>query len=154
MTISLSSPVTGAAQTGFTSPTYTVTADQPPQANAKQWAVTAVSGAGNTPRLHANGDPFTATYFKPLVYKFLGILNAVGIPTRVPRNVDKWVFRKGVLPHTSLNPQPAIVTITIDRPAGCEANNPVDLRALLSFAYGVVSQQAAGNGDTVVSGVM
>jgi len=42
MTFALSSPVTGAAQTGLTSPTYTVTADTPPDANAKQYAVTAL----------------------------------------------------------------------------------------------------------------
>jgi hypothetical protein len=154
MTISLTSPVSGGAQTGFTSPTYTVTADASPTANSRQWAVTAVGGSGNTARLHANGDPFTATYFRVASYKSLGPLNAVGAPSRVPRNVDKWVFRKGVIPHTSLAAQPAIVTVTIDRPAGSEANNPIDLRALMSLAIGVLTQQSAGNGDTVVSGIL
>lgn len=122
--------------------------------NGKQYAVTAVGGTGNTPRVHGSGDPFTATYFKVASYKTLGPLNAAGFPSRVPRNVDKWVFRKGVIPHTSLAAQPAIITVTIDRPAGTESNNPIDMRALLSFAYGVLSQQSSGNGDTVIAGTL
>lgn len=45
MTIALSSPVTGGAQTGFTSPTYTLTADTPPAGSGgKQYAATALGG--------------------------------------------------------------------------------------------------------------
>lgn len=154
MTISLTSPVTGGAQTGFTSPTYTVTADASPTANSRQWAVTAVGGSGNTARTHANGDPFTATYYRTASYKTLGPLNAAGFPSRVPRNTDKWVFRKGVIPHSSLAAQTAIVTVTIDRPAGSESNNPIDLRGLLSLVVGVLNQQSAGFGDTAVSGIL
>lgn len=44
MTISLTTPVTGAAQTGLTSPTYTHVVDTPPNAYTKQYAVTALGG--------------------------------------------------------------------------------------------------------------
>jgi hypothetical protein len=43
MTIALTTPVTGTAQTGLTSPTYTVVADTPPNAYSKQYAVTALA---------------------------------------------------------------------------------------------------------------
>lgn len=44
MTMNLTTPLTGAAQTGFTAPTYTLTLDVNPAQNAKQWAVTALGG--------------------------------------------------------------------------------------------------------------
>lgn len=42
MTVSLSSPVTGATETSFTNPTYTFVSDQAPDNNARQYAVTAL----------------------------------------------------------------------------------------------------------------
>lgn len=39
--MALTSPVTGSAQTGFTSPTYTITADKFPGNNGVQYAITA-----------------------------------------------------------------------------------------------------------------
>jgi len=154
LAIALSSPVTGGAQTGFTSPTYTVAADAALNAHSKQYAVTAVGGAGNTARVHAADDPFTVAYFRPATYRAQGAANAFGIPTSIPRNVDKIVVRKGVKPHTSLNPQPMVITIAVDRPAGCESNNPVDVRAALSLAIGALNQLSAGIGDTTVSGIL
>jgi hypothetical protein len=45
MSISVTSPITGGAQTGLTSPTYTVVTDTAPPGNpGKQVAVTALGG--------------------------------------------------------------------------------------------------------------
>jgi hypothetical protein len=44
MTVTVSSPVTGGAQTGFTTPSITLTTDVAPSINGKQYAATAVSG--------------------------------------------------------------------------------------------------------------
>lgn len=42
MSFAPSSPVTGAAVTGLTSPTYSLTTDVAPSLNGKQYAITAV----------------------------------------------------------------------------------------------------------------
>ena len=72
------SPVTGAAQTGLTTPTYTFVADVAPDANGKQVAVTALGGTqvGVTP--HSVASPFTGTFVRPKSFKALGQPN----PTR------------------------------------------------------------------------
>lgn len=154
MTITVTSPITGSAQTGLTSPTYTLTLDTPPSSAAKQNAVTALGGTQTGVDAHSVARPFTVTVARPSVLKVLSPLNPNGQLKNVPRNVYKIITRKGVTP---LAGQPAIVatvTTEISIPAGSDLADAANLRAMLSAHIGTLSQQSAGIGDTAVSGLI
>lgn len=155
MTFTVTSPISGAAQTGFTSPTYTLTADIAPDNNGKQNAVTALGGTQAGVTTHSVAAPFTLTFVRPKVFRSLGKPNPVtGLVKDVPRNTYKLITRKGV---TVLAGQPFAnlqVTTIIDVPAGSDTADPANIRAALSAHIGALSQQAAGAGDTAVSGII
>lgn len=148
-------PITGAAQTGFTAPTYTIVADTPPDFNAKQFVVTAVGGTQTGVSVHSVSSPFTLAMFRPKIYKALGTPNPVtGVVSNVPKNNYKFITRKGAVPLAGQNPQVAIITTTIEMPAGCDVASPAELRGALSAHFGLIAQQSAGMGDTVINGVL
>lgn len=149
------SPVTGGAQTGLTSPTYTLTDDVAPDSNGKQKAITALGGTQTGVNSHSIAQPFTLTFVKPKAFKVLGKPNpTTGLISAVPRNVFKVISRKGVLPLAGQPYATMLVTTTIEVPAGADAADPANIRAALSCHIGALNQQSAGIGDTGVSGVM
>lgn len=155
MTITVSSPVTGAAQTGFTSPTYTLVADTPPDVNSKQNAVTALGGTQAGVTIHSVASPFTITAFRPRTFKALGNPNPVtGLVPSVPINSYRILVRKGVLPLAGQPFKNASVDITVNVPAGSDTADAPNVRAALSLAIGALSQMSAGIGDTSVSGIL
>jgi hypothetical protein len=77
MSFTLTSPITGAAQTGLTAPTYTHTPDVAPAASGRQVAVTALGGTQTGVLAHTVSSPFTLTFFKPSVSKVLGKVNLI-----------------------------------------------------------------------------
>lgn len=155
MTITVTSPITGAAQTGLTTPTYTLTADLAPDNNGKQNAVTALGGTQTGVTTHSVASPFTITATRPKVMRFLGKPNPVtGLVREVPRNTYKVLTRKGVLvlagqPYTNMQ-----ITTIIDVPAGSDTVDSANVRAALSAHIGALSQQSAGIGDTANSGII
>lgn len=155
MTINFTSPVTGAAQTGLTTPTYTLTADVAPDANARQQAVTALGGTQTGVRTHSASDPFTITSFRPKVFQALGKPNPVtGVIKYVPMNRYRVLTRKGVLPLAGQASVPSMIDTIFSIPAGSDTADSANLRAALSLHFGALSQQSAGIGDTVVTGIM
>jgi len=155
MTITVTSPITGTAQTGLTTPTYTLTADTAPDNNGKQNAVTALGGTQTGVTLHSVASPFTVTAVRPKVFKSLGKPNPVtGLVKDVPRNIYKVLTRKGVTPLAGQPFAIAMVSTTIEIPAGSDTVDPANLRAMLSAHIGALSQQSAGIGDTAVSGIL
>jgi len=155
MTITVTSPITGAAQTGFTTPTYTLTADVAPDSNGKQNAVTALGGTQTGVITHSVASPFTVTAVRPKILKTLGLPNPVtGAIKNIPRNVYKVITRKGVLPLAGQPYSALLVTTTIEVPAGSDLADAPNVRAALSAHIGALSQQSAGIGDTSVSGVI
>nr|UJQ85601.1 MAG: hypothetical protein 2 [Leviviridae sp.] len=155
MTWSLTSPITGGAQTGLTSPTYTHVADSAPDVNGKQVAVTALGGTQTGVTAHSVSSPFTITYVKPKTNKVLGKPNPVtGLLPSVPMNVHKIIIRKGVLPLAGQPYSTLQAVLTMNIPAGSDTADPANIRAALSALVGAISQQSAGIGDTLVSGVM
>jgi len=155
MTWSLSSPITGTAQTGLTSPTYTLTADVAPDINGKQSAVTALGGTQAGVNVHSVACPFTITFVKPKSFKTLGKPNPVtGLLPSVPKNQFKVIVRKGVLPLAGQPYSTCNITVTMDIPAGSDMADAANVRAAFSAAIGALSQQSAGIGDTAVSGLM
>lgn len=156
MSIALTSPVTGGAQTGFTSPTYTVVPDTAPPGNpGKQWVVTALGGTQAGVTTHVVSAPFTINFTRPTNLRVIGTPNPVtGVVTVLPTNTYKVIVRKGALP---LAGQPYKVfnsTLTMDVPAGADNADPANLRAALSLLIGALNQQSSGIGDMFVSGIL
>jgi hypothetical protein len=155
MTVSVSSPITGGAQTNFTAPTYTVVVDVAPTQQGKQYAVTALGGTQAGVDISSASRPFTVTFSKPAVLKTLTAVDPVtGLLRSVPRNSYVWNFRKGVTPLAGQASVVAAARISLDIPAGADLADPANLRALLSCMVGTLNQVSAGMGDSVVSGVV
>jgi hypothetical protein len=155
MTFSLTSPITGGPQTNFTSPTYTLTVDTPPNANSKQWVVTALGGTQAGVLTHTVAAPFSITMFRPQNPQVLSPVSPVtGVLTKVPTNTYKVVSRKGVLPLAGQSYKNMLVTTVIEVPAGADTADPANVRACLSAHFGAVWQQSGGVGDTTVQGVL
>jgi len=155
MAIAMPGSVTGAAQTGFTTPGYTLTVDTPPDVNAKQSAVTAITGTQTGVDAHSIARPFTLAFFRPKVFGVLGKPNPItGLIANVPRNIFKAITRKGL---TVLSGQPNNVGITrteVEVPAGADVADPANVRAMLSCHIGFLSALSSGIGDTSVTGVL
>lgn len=155
MSFSLTSPVTGAAQTGLTTPTYTHVADTPPSATSKQYAVTALGGTQTNVTVSSVSSPFTTSMFRPKDFLPLGKPNPVtGLIARVPRNTYKVITRKGVTPLAGQPIQNMVITTMIEVPAGSDVADSANVRAALSMHLGSLAQASAGIGDTVVQGVL
>lgn len=155
MSVNLTSPITGAAQTGLTSPTYTLTSDVAPDMNGRQYAVTALGGTQTGVTTHSVASPFTITFWRPKLAKLLGQPNPVtGVVSNVQRNVYKLVTRKGVIPLAGQPAQNMIITTIMEVPAGSDTADSEDIRAAVSAHIGALNQQSAGIGDTLISGVM
>lgn len=154
MSYNPSTPVTGSAQTGFTSPTYTLTADVAPDINGKQHAVTAVGGTQVGVTAHSVAAPFTLTFIRPKALRVLGQPNVVtNVISNVANNVYKLITRKGVNVLTGQPIQTLIIETNIRVPAGSDLADLPNIKAALSAHIGMLSQQSAGIGDTTGSGV-
>lgn len=149
-----SSPVTGGSQTGFTSPTYTLTADLAPHANGKQHAVTAIGGTQTGVVTHSVSSPFTITFVRPKVLKSLGMPAANGYIASVPRNLYKLIVRKGVTPAADQPAQVLIAEVSLHIPAGADTYDASNVRAALSALIGTLNQVSAGIGDSCIAGVI
>lgn len=156
MTVNVTSPVTGSAQTGFTSPTYTNVADTPPNAYSKQYAVTAIGGTqAGVDVASTTSRPFTVTCSRPQNLKVLSVVNPVtGQLGSVPTNdYGVWV-RKGVTPLAGQASKTAFFKATLQVPAGADSADAPNIRAGLSLFIGSLNQVSSGLGDTLVSGVL
>lgn len=150
-----STPITGAAQTGLTSPTYTIVEDSAPSSNAEQYAITALGGTQTGVETHSVSRPFTVTMFRPASFKALGLPNPVtGVVASVPRNVFKVITRKGVVPLSGQSPVVMLVTTEISVPAGADDADPESVRAALSAHFGTLWAESAGIGDSCINGVL
>lgn len=153
MAISLAN-ITGGAQTGFTTPGYTVTNDVASDTNGKQWAITAITGTQAGVTSHTPQSPFTFTYWRPKVQKLLPAIGMNQQYSNVPLNKSTVVIRKGVTIAANQPPRVSQVRIEIEVPAGAESYDPANVRAMISCAIGALSQLSAGIGDTVTSNIL
>jgi hypothetical protein len=155
VSFSPASPITGAAVSGLTSPTYTIVTDQAPNVFGRQYAVSALGGTQTGVDVNTVSKPFTITFFRPTVLKTLPQANPVtGIIKNVPVNTYKLITRKGVSPAANQSLMVARCTTTIEIPAGADTYEPEDLKALLSAHFGAGWNQASGIADTIITGVM
>lgn len=155
MAFSPASPLTGGAQTGLTSPTYTLTSDVAPDATGRQYAVTALGGTQAGVTAHSASSPFTLTMFRPKSFKALGQPDpSTGVIYRVGKNSWKVIVRKGVTPAANQPAQVMQCTLTIDVPAGADTYDSANVRAALSCAFGALWGDSADIGDSIVSGIL
>lgn len=154
MTMEISSPVTGAAQTGFTSPTYTLSSDVAPSHNALQWAVTALGGTQTGVEAHSVSNPFTVTCVRPKSLATLGFPGQNGFYSNIRRNEYNVITRKGVTPAADQPSIPMAIKTQIPVPAGADTYDPESIRAALSLHIGALEQIASDIGDTAVSGII
>lgn len=145
---------TGAAQTGFTSPTYTLAADLAPDTNSRQWVVTATGGTQTDVRVSTAGDPFTTT-IRRAPYKALPAKNPVnGSYGNVPRNRIELLTRKGVKIDSAGTIQVLILRTSVEIPAGAELSDAPNIRAAVSAHFGLQAEEASDFGDSLISGVI
>jgi hypothetical protein len=154
MTWSPDSSTTGGTQTGFTTPAFTLVDDTPPALNAKQKTVSALTGTQGAATANTVTLPFTATFYKPAAVKSLPAPNPVsGLRGQIPNNQYKLIIRKGGYAASGV-PVVAIVRITIDIPAGMETYNPDEVRSMTSFLVGILNEESADLGDTLITAVL
>lgn len=155
MSFSPSSPITGAAVAGLTSPTYTIAADVAPNINGKQYAITALGGTQTGVDVNTVSKPFSTTFFRPAVLRVLPQANPVtGVVKNVPMNTYKLITRKGVQPAANQANITARITTVIEVPAGSDTYEPEDIRAMISCHFGTGWSQASGIAETVLTGVL
>jgi len=154
MTMNVSSPVTGSEQTGFTSPTYTLTADSYPGASSKRWVVSDIGGTQTGVTLHTASAQFALEVEKPAQIRQIGSPAANGLISNVPSNKYKVVTLKSVLPASGQLPRGAVIRTEMSIPAGSETYDAANVKAAISLHIGALSQLSAGIGDTVMSGVL
>lgn len=149
------SPVTGAAVSGLTTPTYTIAADVAPSINGKQFAVTALGGTQTGVDTNTVSKPFTITFFRPVALKTLPQVNpTTGVIKNIPMNQYKLITRKGIQPAANQMLMVARITTIIEVPAGSDTYEPEELRAMISAHAGTMWAQASGIADTVITGVL
>lgn len=155
MSIALTSPVTGAAITGFTSPTYTVAADTPPNAWSKQWAVTAIGGTQASVDSGTSASrPWTIMAYRPQNIRALNAVDTNNVLRVVPFNTYGLLLRKGLTPLAGQASKTALFRAEFALPAGSDTADAPNVKAAVSSFIGSLAQQSAGIADTLQSGVL
>lgn len=136
----MTQPLSGASVGGFTSPTYTHTADAAPSAHADQVAVSSLGGTQGSASAHSVSSPFTITVERPATLRQVGQPNPVtGTLSSVPINVYKVRTRKGMVPLAGQAAKVGIVETKLHVPAGADTASPDDLLAAISAHIGALS---------------
>jgi len=159
MSFTLTSPVTGSAQVGLTSPTYTLTADTAPDSSGKQYAVTAVGGTQVYVTSHSPSAPFTLTMFRPKQIKLLRTTSdGYG---RIANGKNKYtiIARKGVGVTTSvagggIQDGLFVATLSLEVPAGTDVMDAANIRAAMSCLIGALSTNSSAITETMISGLL
>jgi hypothetical protein len=154
MSLSISSPVTGAAITGLTNPTHTLTADTAPDSNAKAYVVTTLGGTQTNARTHSQSDPFSLTFWKPKVAKLLPNITLQGTYPSVPVNQYAFVTKKGVYIDSNNNVRQMTIKTMIEVPAGADTNDAVNIKSALSLHSGVLFAEANDMAELAVLGTL
>lgn len=155
MAVTIPTTVTGGAQTGLTSPTYTTAADGAVPSNVKQSVVTTLGGTQTGVDAHSISRPFALSVSRPLQFNALGKPNpTTGLIANVPMNEYRIKAVKGVTPLAGQPSKNMVATCSIAVPAGADLADAANVRACLSALIGLLNSVSAGIGDTAVNGVL
>lgn len=146
------SPVTGSAIVGLTTPSYTVVQDTALSLFSKQIAVSVLGGTQTGVTSHSISSPFTGTVSRPSVLKQIAY-NSNGTVKNIPVNAYRVLCRKGVTPVAGVIKN-ASIDIAINVPAGSETLDAANLSALFSFASGLLLQQLQGMRNMASDGIL
>lgn len=137
----ITTPITGVAISGLTSPTYTLAADMAPNNASRQSIVVALGGTQTGVRSHSPSDPFSFTVSKnpiPAPYPKLG-LN--GLASKTGRNKITILVRKGTIPLAGQVPQVSDLRIETNVVSGAETNDKANLAALYSAGIALLQRE-------------
>jgi hypothetical protein len=152
MAFNPTSPITGAAITGLTSPTYTISADTAPSPNAKQFAVTALGGTQTGVSASVLSNQFTLTAFRPASIKLLPAVGTNGVLRAFPKNTFEFLIRKHVAVLANQPLQLATIRVSVSIPAGSDTYDSASLKAAWSCVVGMLNANAQALYDTLSTG--
>lgn len=147
------SPITGAAQTNLTTPTYTNTSMPAPTQNGKQVGVTALGGTQTSVRTSSASDPFWLNWVVPATLKSQRLDASGNLIGSQQYNTFRLLANKGVTAVAGGASVPMRVRFEVDVPVGADVNDPANVRAGLSAIIGALWAQSSGIGDSCVSGI-
>lgn len=154
MSVDIPTPVTGAAVTGLTNPTYTIVEDGS-QSNAKAYVVTALGGTQTNVRTHSVSDRFSVQIYRPAVLRALPRANPLtGVYGTIPKNVYNVVVKKGVKVDANGVLDQMTMRLSIEVPAGADAADAINIKAALSFIAGILWTQPDDFADLAVLGTI
>jgi len=149
------SPVTGSAISGLSSPTYTLTSDSSGTNAAKLYAVTALGGTQTGVSAHSTDQPFTVRASRPKLVKVLSPVASGQLRKSIPKNVYKVSTSKSVVIDLVTGESSTVIVETSIRvPVGCVLADPTSLSAALSCHGGVISDTLQGIRDTAANGIL
>lgn len=154
--VNISSPLSGAAVAGLTSPTYTLATDVFPGTNPGiQWAVTSLGGTQTTVRTSTVGNPFTIAFWRGATMYPAPIANPVTgvVPRAKVMNKHGAIARIGVVPLSGQAPELMMMRLTVEVPPGADTADPQQIRAAVSAFFGALNQQASNFADQIISGL-
>lgn len=147
------SPITGAAQTNLTTPTYTNSSMPAPTQNGKQVGVTTLGGTQTNVRTSSASDPFWLNWVVPASLKSQRLDTSGNLIGSQQYNTFRLLSAKGVYPIAGGASVPARFRFEADVPCGADVNDPSNIRAGLSAFIGVLWAQSAAIGDSLVTGI-
>lgn len=160
MALNPTSPITGSAMTGFTSPTYTFSEDTT-DADSRRLVFTAAGGTQVGVETHSVSSPFFLTISRPKQIKFLPRANPVsGLYPAIPVNEYRVKLCKGGTVNGSIAGAASETQVLIDTrirvPAGLElsSNDPEEIKAAICCYAGFMYSNASGLYDLVSTGLL
>lgn len=158
MAFSPTSPITGAAVTGLTTPTMTFVEDQAPNGNQRKFVVTQLGGTQTGCEVHSNASPYYVLVTRPAQSKPLPRINPqTGQYVSVPKNEYRVQFFKGATIGSTVPQEDVILMDARFRvPAGIDlaANDTEELKTLLSFIGGFFYSNASGLYDLITTNLI
>jgi hypothetical protein len=154
MPLNLTGTITGAAITGLTTPSYTLTVDSAPtNPRGKKSVVTTIGGTQTGVTSHSISRPFFVTFTPPNVLKGLPSVNPItGLANGpIPKNEYRFNFHSGATPLAGLSPEMIFAEVRLRIPAGVETNDRPTIRALVSFMIGVIDANAEYIANTLLT---
>lgn len=149
-----SSPVTGSVTTGFTSPTYSLTTDNPPNAYSKAYAVTTIGGTQAGVDSQSASRPFSIVAYRPQNIRILSAVDNNGVLRSVPYNTYGIRTTKGLTVLAGQASRNGTVNSSISVPAGADLADAPNVKAMIGAHAGVFNQQANGMADTALTGTL
>lgn len=154
MAFNPTSPVTGGAQTGFTNPGYTIGVANAPAVNAKAYDVLTLTGTQPGATAASVSSPFNVVIYKPRQYASAGVVDGNGILRGVGYNDYALNITKGMLPLAGQQPLLGRAWCKFRVPGGADLASPGEIKAMISFLSGLLTQQPAGIGDMLIQGTI